>query len=194
IEEDREGRGYQLVLDDKECPLEVQRIRISNEEELHAELERSVNYIYDLSKEYPIRVSLYEISDNNKKEGKEHYLSIVVHHIAFDGWSNDIFLRDLQAYYKYHWEHARGLNTGLDLQDLSIQYKDFSLWQRHYLSGERLEKQLAYWKDKLSGHETLNLVTDKLRPSQVDYVGHDVPFEIDEEISLNLRELAKELN
>ena len=150
IEEDKEGHGYQLVLDDKECPLEIQKIKVSNEEQLHQELEKSVNHVYDLSKEYPIRVCLYEVRGSDKKGNVEHYLSVVVHHIAFDGWSNDIFLKDLQAYYKYHWEQSRGLNTTLDLQELSIQYKDFALWQRHYLSGERLEKQLTYWKDKLA--------------------------------------------
>ncbi len=52
-----------------------------------------INHIYDLSKEIPIRVCLYQHTDNDEK-----YLSIVIHHIAFDGWSADIFLRELKEY------------------------------------------------------------------------------------------------
>ncbi|OYX94161.1 MAG: hypothetical protein B7Y76_10960, partial [Sphingobacteriia bacterium 35-40-5] len=72
--------------------------------------------------------------------------------------------------------------------------KDFALWQRSYLSGERLEKQLSYWKDKLNGYETLNLITDYSRPSKIDYRGSDIGFELDEATSNSLKDLAKALN
>ena len=47
----------------------------------------------------------------------------------------------------------------LKLADLKIQYKDFALWQRSYLSEERLNNQISYWKDKLNGYEPLNLIS-----------------------------------
>ena len=194
IKEDNEGHRYQLVLDDKEHPVEIIKIKVINQVQLEQELKKSVNYVYDLSNEYPIRICLYELKNKIKGNNAEHYLSIVVHHIAFDGWSSEIFLRELYAYYNYNWEQLKGLNPTLSLPDLSIQYKDFALWQRSYVSEDKLEKQLSYWKNKLSGYETLNLITDKIRPAQVDYVGQDIYFEIDEDVSVDLRELAKEFS
>jgi SAM-dependent methyltransferase/acyl carrier protein len=193
IKEGAEGSGYQLVLDDKEYPLEILNVVVTDHMQLDLELKKEVNHVYDLTKEYPIKVCLYKLINNSTKNNTEYYLSIVIHHIAFDGWSTDILFRELQVYYKYHLAQSQGLETNLNLVDLDIQYKDFALWQRNYLSGDRLDKQLNYWKNKLSGYETLNLITDKPRPSQIDYSGKDLYFELDENISIALRELAKEL-
>ncbi|WP_375331669.1 non-ribosomal peptide synthase/polyketide synthase [Candidatus Tisiphia endosymbiont of Temnostethus pusillus] len=193
IKEDNRGNGYQLILDDKEFPLEIIKINIIDQLQLEEELEKAVNHIYDLSNEYPIRVCLYELISSNAKDTPKYYLSIVIHHIAFDGWSTDIFLKELQAYYSYYLKQSQGLVSKLNLPKLTIQYKDFALWQRNYLSGERLDKQLNYWKNKLSGYETLNLITDKPRASQIDYEGSNIYFELDKDTSRSLRELAKKL-
>ena len=109
------------------------------------------------------------------------------------GWSKDIFLKELEAYYWYYLDRRDAKEAHLGLGDLSIQYKDFALWQRSYLSGDRLREQLDYWKSKLSGYENLNLITDKARPAQISYEGREVYFELTADISRSLRELAKEL-
>ncbi|NDE19202.1 MAG: hypothetical protein EB000_01995 [Alphaproteobacteria bacterium] len=199
IKEDKEGSGYQLVIDDNKYPLKIERINITQQSEVEQELTKSVNYIYDLSSEYPIRVCIYSLVNPNDNQEKiedniEYYLSIVIHHIAFDGWSIEIFLKELEEYYRYYLDEMQGLDTDLRLTDLSIQYKDFALWQRSYLSGERLEKQIGYWKEKLDGYEPLNLITSRSRPGQIDYRGASVYFELEKEVSLCLRELAKELH
>ncbi|CAG2169614.1 unnamed protein product, partial [Oppiella nova] len=170
IKEDSKGNGYQVVINDQEHPLEIIKVNIINHLQLDRELEKQINYICDLTKEYPIRACLY-LLDNIKVE---YYLSIVIHHIAFDGWSADIFLRELQEYYNYYLNQFQGLESNIELPNLSIQYKDFALWQRNYLSGDRLAKQLEYWKNKLENYETLNLISDKPRPSQISYQGSDV--------------------
>ncbi|MBK2297394.1 condensation domain-containing protein, partial [Francisella philomiragia] len=107
-----------------------------------------------------------------------------------DGWSTDVLLKELQAYYDYY----SGQADKVDLPDLSIQYKDFAVWQRGYLQGEELEKQISYWRDRLSGYETLNLPTDYPRPGRVDYRGDAIDFELDELVSNKLRDIAKENN
>jgi len=84
------------------------------------------------------------------------------------------------------------LNEKPQLPPLAIQYKDFALWQRTYLQGEVLEKQLNYWKEKLSGYERLNLPVDKIRPANIDYNGRNIDFELSPEVSEKLRILAKE--
>jgi hypothetical protein len=87
------------------------------------------------------------------------------HHIASDGWSIDIFQKEWAAYYEAYVKNDRGFC----LPALEIQYKDYALWQRSYLSGEILEKQLSYWKEKLSGYQTLEFPTDYARPGEIDY-------------------------
>ena len=77
-------------------------------------------------------------------------LLINFHHIASDGWSIEIFERELFAYYNAYIHN----DTAFGLPALEIQYKDYALWQRSYLSEQMLEKQLSYWKDKLSGCQT----------------------------------------
>ena len=80
----------------------------------------------------------------------------------------------------------------LSLPILDIQYKDYAIWQRSYLSGEILEKQLSYWRSKLEGYENLNLTTDYQRPLELDYKGKNIYFEVDKELSVSLRQLAKQ--
>ena len=69
------------------------------------------------------------------------------------------------------------------LPELSIQYKDFAVWQRNYLSGERLQHQLDYWKNKLRDYEELQLPTDRPRPAEINYTGEDALFSINQEKS-----------
>ena len=137
--------------------------------ELEEEIREEINHVYDLKEEYPIRVKVYSLAG-----GIEYYISIVIHHIAFDGWSTSIFLEELREYYKYN----KGEKKELELGELSIQYKDFAIWQREYLKGERIEKEIEYWKRKLEGYENISLITDKVRPKEIDYKGKDIEFEI----------------
>ncbi len=188
---------YQLALDNDKYPLKIKKVA-SSQEQFENELKKEFNHIYNLDNEYPMRVCLFEVKDFNFDPDKtqdtvKRYLSIVIHHIAFDGWSIDIFLKELEAHYRHNLSISEGLKSKLDLPKLSIQYKDFAVWQRKYLQGEILEKQLSYWKNKLEGYEALNLITDKPRPNQIEYEGENASFEIDEITSEKLRELAKEL-
>ena len=81
--------------------------------------------------------------DNKEQEyNNEYYLGVVIHHIAFDGWSTDIFLKELRTNYNHYMDQSQTDVSTLNLPILNIQYKDFALWQKSYLQGERLEKQL----------------------------------------------------
>lgn len=192
IKTNDKGINYQDVQDDLKNPLVVEKLQINSTEELDSALLLAVNHLFDLEVEYPIKVTLYQSAD-------ELYMSIVVHHIAFDGWSGDIFIKDLlEGYDKL--QLAQDINlakpdsfTGL-LSPLAIQYKDFALWQREHLTGEVLAKQLAFWQDQLADYEELNLATDYPRPSQVSYKGNSISFELTAELSQNLRDTAKQLD
>jgi amino acid adenylation domain-containing protein len=91
---------------------------------------------------------------------QEHVVLLTLHHIITDGWSNDILARELFTLYRaYSAGHAAALAP------LPIQYTDYALWQQRWLQGERLEKQLAYWRKQLADVPPLALPTDHARPA-----------------------------
>ena len=175
---DEEGNDYQVVLNDE---LVINEYSYQNTD-ISKQVDLDINTPFDLISNYPIRVSIYKEEDDTK-------LLINIHHIASDGWSTDILLKELNAYYDHYAN-----NAPLELSSLSIQYKDFAVWQRGYLHGEELDKQLGYWQDRLIGYETLNLPTDYPRPAKIDYSGDNVSFEIDKDTSDKLRAIAKNNN
>jgi amino acid adenylation domain-containing protein len=92
-------------------------------------------------------------------EEREHAVLFTFHHIVFDGWSTGIFVRELSALYA-----ARLAGRPSPLPPLAVQYADFAAWQRRWLQGEVLERQLAYWRGRLTGVAPLGLATDRPRP------------------------------
>ncbi|HZF10319.1 MAG TPA: non-ribosomal peptide synthase/polyketide synthase, partial [Thermoanaerobaculia bacterium] len=91
---------------------------------------------------------------------EEHLLLLVLHHIAADGWSVGVLLRELSLLYT-----ACAGRRPSPLPELPIQYADYAVWQREHLTGERLERQLAFWRERLAGLPPLSLPTDHPRPS-----------------------------
>src|SRR6185295_19276849 len=96
-------------------------------------------------------------------DAEEHRLLVTFHHIAADGWSVGIFLDELTALYA-----ALGRGATPALPELPVQYPDFAVWQREWLRGERLERELAYWRDRLAGLPVLELPADRPRPAVRD--------------------------
>ncbi|WP_430909743.1 condensation domain-containing protein, partial [Maribacter sp. 2-571] len=140
---------------------------------------------FDLEKEYPLRVCFYEVLD---KEGEsDRYVLIMMHHIASDGWSEEVFTSELDSYYR---AYTSG-DTAFELPELPIQYSDYAVWERAALTGEVLSEKLSYWETRLSGFETLSLPTDHTRPAVFDYKGNSLEFVISEHLSIELRELAQ---
>ena len=182
--------GYQQLIETKEHPFIIEYIRVDSLQQLHNRIDMNVNRVFELGTEYPIHTNIYELNE-------KLHVCIVVHHIAFDGWSTDLFINEIYNLYNY-FECIRHNNLQLAghyiLPEVPVQYKDYALWQRNYLSGERLQTQINYWKKQLTGYETLELITDKVRPSKIDYTGKDIPFSLDKDTSEKLRGLAKELN
>ena len=83
------------------------KVRVKNSQELYRRITDDINYIFDLSNEFLIKVTIYSLEDTEK------YISIVIHHIAFDGWSADIFLHELYEFYNHY-----NNNTSLSLPKL----------------------------------------------------------------------------
>src|SRR5262249_10784992 len=92
-------------------------------------------------------------------DSQNHVLVVVLHHIVCDGWSLGTMLQEVTELY-----NAFSIGASSPLSPLQIQYADFAQWQREWLQGELLEKQMAYWKLQLAGVEPLNLPTDRPHP------------------------------
>lgn len=122
--------------------------------------------------------------------GEQDYLFLItLHHIVSDGWSMGLFFKELNSIYA---EFVMGRPS--PLPDLQIQYADFAEWQRKSLQGEVLEKQLTYWKSRLSGLARLELPADRGRPAVTSFRGADLALHIDEELVTSLRKLSADHN
>ncbi|WP_332107439.1 amino acid adenylation domain-containing protein [Mycobacterium simiae] len=158
-------------------------------DELLGELTTLAKYRFDLSAEIPIRAQIYSIGAD------DHVVGIVVHHIAFDGWSLAPMARDIGEAYR-----ARRRGGAPDRAALSVQYIDYTLWQRAQFgeladTDSPIAGQLAYWEGALAGMpERLQLPTDRPYPLVADYRGSHVALEWPAELQHRVREVAREHN
>ncbi|MEY9360079.1 amino acid adenylation domain-containing protein [Bradyrhizobium yuanmingense] len=117
----------------------------------------------------------------------EHLFLLTQHHIVSDGWSIGVLMRELGALY-------RAFAAGKDdpLPPLAIQYPDYAVWQRQWLSGERLQRQVDYWREALAdAPAVLELPTDRPRPPIRSLAGASLPIEIDVELASGIRRLSQ---
>ncbi|HST62575.1 MAG TPA: condensation domain-containing protein, partial [Longimicrobium sp.] len=109
------------------------------------------------------------------------------HHIVSDGWSRGVLSREFSALYAAYREGGES-----PLPELAVQYADYAVWQREQLEGETLDRQLAYWRERLSGApELLELPTDRPRPGVQTYQGATVPVELSLELLEQLQALGR---
>ncbi len=133
---------------------------------------------YDLKKAPLLRVLVNNYSESN------FIIVLDMHHIISDGMSEDILIRDFASFYE-----------GIELEPLSIQYKDFAEWQNRYFNSELLKKQEEYWLHVLSGElPILDLPVDFQRTLQKDYAGDSITFTLNERITKGLTGLAADTN
>ncbi len=116
----------------------------------------------------------------------EHWLLLTMHHIVSDGWSAAVQAREVSALYT---AFRRGEPS--PLPELPVQYADFAAWQREWLQGDVLARQVAYWRGALADVPALELPTDRPRPALPSYRGGCVTFEIDEAHTRALKALAR---
>jgi len=151
------------------------------ETEVQLLITKSVRQLFNLEKGPLLRVTLLRL------EPESHLLILTMHHIIMDGWSMGIFLKELESLYQ-------AFTTGepSPLPELTIQYADFAVWQRQWLTGEVLEKQLNYWKQQLAGAPPLlELPTDYPRPSVQTFCGATREFQLDLHLTKQLVTLSQ---
>ncbi len=140
---------------------------------------------FNLSTDQLMRYRLIRLRD------KSHAFLLTLHHIISDGWSIDIFIRELIMSYTAFVDDTVQAN----LPDLPIQYADFALWQKKWLSGQTLDNLLAYWKRQLEGIPALiSLQTDRPRPAVQSFNGALEKYAFGPEASDGLKQLCREKN
>ena len=153
-----------------------------NEEDITAQFSASADHVFDLSKGPLFKIDLRRLPST------DFILLINMHHIISDGWSIGVFNQELSVLYQ---AYSQGKQS--PLLALPIQYPDFSHWQRQWLQGEVLEKQVSYWKKQLTGAPALlELPTDRSRPASQSYRGHTRAFNLSAELSEQLHTLRRQ--
>jgi non-ribosomal peptide synthetase component F len=110
---------------------------------------------FDLSQGPLVRARLLKLST------EEHVLLFTMHHIVSDGWSMGVLVREVASLYGAYLQGGPS-----PLPELAIQYADYAAWQRQWLQGAELQRQLEYWKASLQGMPlVLELATDRPRPA-----------------------------
>ncbi len=121
-------------------------------------------------------------------DAAEHVLLLTMHHIISDGWSMGVLVREVAALYQ---AFRRELPS--PLPELEIQYADYVPWQREHLTDERLEEELGYWREQLSGAPVvLGLPTDHVRPAVQSNRGARERLEINAELTGALKAVSRE--
>jgi amino acid adenylation domain-containing protein len=179
--------GHPEVVVAPELNLELPVIDLSvypasqREAQVHVFLSEEEQRPFDLTHGPLIRTKLFRLSN------RDHRFIVNMHHIVSDGWSLVLFFEELSAIYE---AFARGQQS--PLREVPIQYFDYSAWQREWLQGEVLHKQVAYWKNQL-GNEipVLDLPTDRPRPSVQTFNGAREWLVLPEDLTASILALAQ---
>jgi len=138
----KDGEPTQTIHAGRTVPLRALDLRGERDPllALSADRDAQATIPFDLAADPLIRVTLYKLADDR------HVLSTVQHNIIWDGWSFDIFLRELSALYG---AFARGEPS--PLPPLPIAYTDFAEWQQEWIGSPEFEKAASFWRTQLSG-------------------------------------------
>ena len=117
---------------------------------------------------------------------EDHVLLLTMHHIVSDGWSAGLLVSEFMELYAA-WREQRAAR----LPELPVQYGDFAVWQRGWLQGEVLGRQLEYWKGQLAGVAPLQLPADHVRSAVASHRGAMHRFRIGRETIAGLKELGR---
>ena len=134
----------------------------------------------DLGRDAPLRLRLFRLATD------EHVLFFMPHHVVWDGWSFDIFLRDLNELYRAGLE-----GRAPQLPALPVQYPDYAVWHRQWLASGALQSQVGYWTSVLADlPEPLDLPADRPRPRLFSHRGDWDEFELSAQTVLRITHLA----
>ena len=184
---ERDGQPVQVVLSPART-LSLTDLRHLSKHERDEQAKRLITEQaqrnFDLTQGRLLRARLLRVED------EKYYLPLTMHHIVTDWWSFKIFYRELSVFYE---SFVNGNKPALN--DLSIQYGDFAIWQRDRLQGEALERLQVYWRKQLAGApELLKLPTDHARPPVQTSRGARLHFTLPAQLYSSVKLLSRQEN
>lgn len=152
-----EGQPVQVITPFLTIPLEIIDLQNLPNTERTSEAKRlaalEYEHHFDLGSVPLIKTKLLQLNQ------KEYWLTINIHHIITDGWSLGLLLEELGILYT---AFTNGLSS--PLPELPVQYADFTLWQHQHFNEKVIEKQLAYWVEKLTNTSQISDNVSNIRP------------------------------
>ncbi|MBD2498497.1 non-ribosomal peptide synthetase [Nostoc sp. FACHB-280] len=177
-----EGVPFQVIRPNLTISIPVIDVQEFTETAVQQIITQEISQSFDLGTDPLVRAILLQ------QAPESHLLILTMHHIIMDGWSMGVFLKELQALYSAFTQGKPNL-----LPELTIQYADFALWQREWLTQEIQDKQLEYWKQHLAGAPPLlELPTDYPRPPVQTFAGATTEFHIDAHLTSQLVTLSQQ--
>ncbi len=182
----KDGIPSQVIVDELKAKFEIiDLIKYSNEDQ-----ELKIKRIIKKESKEPISINelpLFRIKILILDKG-EYIIALNIHHIISDAWSSKVMVSELGVFYE---TLIKGITP--PIPELSIQYADYSIWQRDWLKDEVLDKHIDYWKNKLNSLPSLlELPIDYPRPKVQTFNGDFVSFEFDKDLVKSIIKLSKE--
>jgi amino acid adenylation domain-containing protein len=180
------GQPFQTVADHLYQKLETVDLAVlptgDRDDEAHGLVAQEATTPFDLAAGPIIRYRLLKLAD------EDHILVVNTHHIADDGWSTGILLRELTDLYE-----AALANQPSPLEPLEIQYADYAVWQRNWLQGDVLQQQVDYWRRQLDGAPPiLEIPADRPRPEKSSFRGTIHRFGLPASLLESVRALSRQ--
>ncbi len=137
---------------------------------------------FDLNQNIPLKVKVIKLGEN------DNVLCLVVHHVAVDGWSIGVLMRELEILYS---SYVNDLPS--PLPQPYVQYGDYVLWQQNSVVGAVYDRQISFWKNKLQGlPPLLNFPLDRQRSPEQSFKGGVIPVDFSKGLNERLKRYCKE--
>jgi len=178
--DEADGRPVQRIHARLPVPLRVEQLGSEAGSALAQRMAAESELPFDLRRGPLLRAALFMLAP------EDQWLLITVHHIVADGWSMGIMAREISALYRAETGHEAPA-----LAPLPVQYADFAVWQRRWLSGDRLAAQWAHWRGRLHDAPVVEVPTDHPRPPQQSFRGGQVEFSLPPSLAASALALAR---
>ncbi|UAA37421.1 amino acid adenylation domain-containing protein [Paraneptunicella aestuarii] len=204
---------YQVVQPMSEVAFDIEVVKCCNSNELKAGglkayrtqvrdvLRTEEKHHFDMSQALMLRAVYVDFGQSDftldsAPQGINGQLIVNIHHIAFDGWSESVFLRDYQLAYQAlaarEGEIERA-NVRPDWTVLPIRYLDYTAWLNNYLQGEASAQSKAYWQSQLQDLPLIHqLEPDFVRPEVQSFSGETYQWQLPSELLQQLKTVAAE--
>lgn len=180
-----EGEVNQWVLSREDSGFEIEDIDFSQNNDAIASAQELIGEDsfgeFDLENGPLLRAKLIKVE-------KDKFLFYYnMHHIVSDGWSVNVLINDVLAFYD---AYSKGIQP--ELGTLPIQYKDYAHWQSDQMNTGAFGVHKSFWLNQFSDEVTvLELPMQKARPRMKSSNGKGVSGYLDSDATDKLKSLTQ---